>query len=274
MPTHVTRRRLFGAGLAAVGAALVAREPTAQPPAAQTFLADAPPPLLLPPPHPAPSPSPAEPGTPTLNRPVFTLKEYRQVVPGPAFPDNAVALTIDDGPHGGWTPQVLHILEKYHVQATFCMIGNQILGQEAVARSVVAAGHQVANHTWSHPATLAQMPADKVEQEVYRAQEKIHETTGRTPTVFRSPGGAVSPAVFAAAAKAGMIPVNWDRDPKDWTKPGTQSITSHLLAARPGDILLCHDGGGDRSQTCAALRTVIPALQSRGLQFVALGGQP
>ncbi|WP_433066008.1 polysaccharide deacetylase family protein [Dactylosporangium sp. CS-033363] len=194
-------------------------------------------------------------------------------MPGPEFPDNAVALTIDDGPHGGWTPQVLKVLEKYHVPATFCMIGNQILGQEAVARSVVNAGHQVANHTWSHPAQLSTMPADKVQQELDRAQEKIHDTTGRTPTIFRAPGGTCSPAVFEAAAKAGMVPVNWDRDPKDWTKPGTSFITNKLLAAKAGDILLCHDGGGDRSQTCAALKTVIPALQSRGLQFVALGVQ-
>jgi peptidoglycan/xylan/chitin deacetylase (PgdA/CDA1 family) len=67
-----------------------------------------------------------------------------------------------------------------------------------------------------------------------------------------------------------MLPLDWSDDPRDWTRPGVPHITSRLLAARPGQILLCHDGGGDRSQTLAALRTVIPALQARGYQFVAL----
>jgi len=237
-------------------------------------MADAPPSLLRPPPglaSPTPSASPGSSPSPApLTRPVYTLKEFRQLVPGPEFPPGAVALTIDDGPHGGWTPQVLRLLDRYHVPATFCVIGNQIIGQEAVARSIVAAGHQVANHTWSHPARLATMAPEQVQQEVDRAQEKIHDTTGHVPTVFRAPGGTCSPAVFAAAARAGMTPVNWDRDPRDWTQPGTSAITNKLLASGAGDILLCHDGGGDRSQTCAALRTVIPALLSRGLRFVLL----
>jgi peptidoglycan/xylan/chitin deacetylase (PgdA/CDA1 family) len=207
-----------------------------------------------------------------MDRPVYTLQEYRRLVPGPPFPDNAVALTIDDGPHGQWTPQVLRVLERYHVPALFCVIGNQILGQEGVARSIVTAGHHVANHTWSHPATIAGMPQDRVQQEIDRAQEKIYDTTGQAPAVFRSPGGAGSPAVFAAAAQARMVAVNWTNDPRDWTRPGVGPIVERMLAARPGQILLCHDGGGDRAQTCAALRTVLPALQSRGYQFVALTG--
>ncbi|WP_432967655.1 polysaccharide deacetylase family protein [Dactylosporangium sp. CA-233914] len=270
--THVTRRRLFGAGLAAAGAALLGRDTPPRDSPNAPVTSPTPPPLLAPPPHPAPSPSPS-PSLAPLSRPVFTLREYRQVVPGPDFPPDAVALTIDDGPHPAWTPQVLRLLERYGVPAMFCLIGNQILGHEGVARSIVAAGHQVANHTWSHPAGIATLPPDLVQQELDRAQEKIHDVTGHTPTIFRSPGGAVSPAVFAAAAKTGMIPVNWDTDPRDWTRPGTGAITDRLLKARPGDILLCHDGGGDRSQTCAALRTVIPALQARGLRFIALGAE-
>ncbi|WP_433619229.1 polysaccharide deacetylase family protein [Dactylosporangium sp. CA-139114] len=269
----MSRRRLIGAGLAAVATGLLARDAVA-PHRTPASMATAPPPGLRPPPaKPSPSPSPS-PSLAPLSRPVYTLKEFRQVVPGPDFPPDAVALTIDDGPHPAWTPEVLRLLDRYHVPATFCLIGNQILGHEAVARSVVAAGHHVANHTWSHPAQLSTMAPEHVQQELDRAQEKIHDATGHTPTIFRAPGGTCSPAVFGAAAKRGMIPVNWDRDPRDWTKPGTSAITNKLLAATAGDILLCHDGGGDRSQTCAALRTVIPALQARGLQFVLLGAQP
>jgi peptidoglycan/xylan/chitin deacetylase (PgdA/CDA1 family) len=70
------------------------------------------------------------------------------------------------------------------------------------------------------------------------------------------------------------VPLDWSDDPRDWTRPGVQSIVNHLVAARPGQIQLCHDGGGDRSQTFTALQTVIPNLLSRGYTFVALDGKP
>src|SRR4029453_5910767 len=97
----------------------------------------------------------APPRLPVQHKPVFTLADYRRVRPGPAFPADAIALTIDDGPHPVWTPKILRLLDKYHVPAMFCMIGNQVLGHEDVARTVTKAGHQLANHTWSHPASLA-----------------------------------------------------------------------------------------------------------------------
>jgi peptidoglycan-N-acetylglucosamine deacetylase len=266
----LSRRRLFGAGLAATGTALVAGG-SAGLPRQQATVPTAVTPVAAAPTGPAPSPSTSPlPALPQLDRPVFTLEEYRRLVPGPPFPANAVALTIDDGPHPMWTPKVLRLLERYHVPALFCLIGNQVLGHEPVARDIVAAGHHVANHTWSHPAKIAEYAPDRVRQEVDRAQNKIYDTTGKLPTIFRSPGGAVSPAVFAAAAQARMVPINWTNDPRDWTRPGTRSITDRMLAANPGQILLCHDGGGDRAQTCAALATVIPALQARGYQFVSL----
>jgi peptidoglycan/xylan/chitin deacetylase (PgdA/CDA1 family) len=204
-----------------------------------------------------------------LQKPVCTLADYRQVVPGPAFPANAVALTIDDGPHPVWTPQVLRLLDKYHVPALFCMIGNQVRGHEGVARSVVGAGHQVANHTWSHPLSLGRKPAAEMREEISRAQDKIYSTTGYSPVLFRSPGGDWSPTLFGQTAQSRMIPIDWSDDPRDWSRPGVGVITTRLMAARPGQILLCHDGGGDRSQTFSALQTVIPALQARGYQFIA-----
>ncbi|GIE50815.1 chitooligosaccharide deacetylase [Amorphoplanes nipponensis] len=221
----------------------------------------------------APRPSPAPPAPAAvrpLRRPVHTLKDYRRVLPGRAFPADAVALTIDDGPHPVWTPKILRLLDRYHVPALFCMIGNQVLGHEAVARSVVRDGHQIANHTWSHPTRMGRRPHTLMRRELARAQEKIYDTTGYAPTLFRSPGGDWSPALLGAAAKARMVPLDWSDDPRDWTRPGVTAITHRLLAARPGQILLCHDGGGDRSQTYAALRTVIPALRARGYRFVAL----
>jgi peptidoglycan/xylan/chitin deacetylase (PgdA/CDA1 family) len=232
--------------------------------------------MSLPKPLPANSPPTPVPGTPPVSlaplqpRPISTLAQYRRAVAGPAFPANAVALTIDDGPHPVWTPKLLTLLERYHVPATFFMIGNQVRGHENVARSVVAAGHHVANHTYTHPITLRRYRPSEMHKEIARAQDKIYTTTGYTPTLFRSPGGGWSPPLLAQTALAGMFPIDWSEDPSDWKRPGTEVITRRLLAAKPGQILLCHDGGGDRSQTYAALQTVIPALQARGYTFVAL----
>jgi peptidoglycan/xylan/chitin deacetylase (PgdA/CDA1 family) len=204
------------------------------------------------------------------SKPIFTLTDYRRITSAPEFPADSVALTIDDGPHPVWTPKILRLLDEFHVPALFCMIGNQVLGHEDVARTVARAGHQLANHTWSHPTALPGQDHNQVRKQILRAQEKIHDTTGTAPKLFRSPGGGWSPAVFEETAAAGLVPLDWSDDPRDWARPGTAAITQRLLAARPGQILLCHDGGGDRSQTYDALRTVIPALQARGLGFVAL----
>jgi peptidoglycan/xylan/chitin deacetylase (PgdA/CDA1 family) len=261
----LSRRRLLGAGLAATGTLLLAAgsDPDARPPMARIVTAVAPV-AAVPTPSTPPSPLPVQ------DRPVFTLTDYRRAVPGPAFPSNAVALTIDDGPHPTWTPKILSLLEQYHVPALFCLIGNQVLGHEDVARSVVSAGHQVANHTWSHPTAMAHFADDRIRTEIDRAQDKIYSTTGKVPALFRSPGGDWSPALLAASAAARMVALDWSDDPRDWTRPGVQTIIGKMLAAHPGQILLCHDGGGDRSQTYTALQTVIPALQARGYQFVAL----
>jgi peptidoglycan/xylan/chitin deacetylase (PgdA/CDA1 family) len=215
-------------------------------------------------------PAPALSATPAQTRPIRTLAEYRELVPGPAFPANAVALTIDDGPHPKWTPPILGLLDKHHVQATFCMIGNQVRGHEAVARSVVAAGHHVANHTWSHPLTLDEETPYQIRRELTHAQDKIYSTTGEVPKLFRSPGGSWSPTLFAQIARAGLIPIDWSDDPRDWSRPGVQVIIKKMLATKPGEILLCHDGGGDRSETYTALQQVIPALLARGYVFVSL----
>jgi peptidoglycan/xylan/chitin deacetylase (PgdA/CDA1 family) len=162
------------------------------------------------------------------------------------FPANAIALTVDDGPHPHWTPPILRLLDRYHIPALFCMISNQVLGHEDTARSVVRAGHQVANHSWSHPSAMARQPAHWARQEILRAQEKIYSATSYTPSLFRSPGGSSSPSLARTAADTRMLPLDWSDDPRDWTRPRVAHITRRLPAARPGQILLCHDGGGDR----------------------------
>ncbi|GIF04208.1 polysaccharide deacetylase family protein [Actinoplanes siamensis] len=207
---------------------------------------------------------------PVQRRPISTLADYAKATGGPAFPTDAVALTIDDGPHPVWTPKILKLLDKYQVPAMFCMIGNQVLGHEDVARMVTRSGHQLANHTWSHPTELGGKSRKVAQAEIHKAQTKISKTTGYEPRLFRSPGGDWSPQLLWAVAQAGLLPLDWSNDPRDWSQPGASKIEHRMLAAQPGQILLCHDGGGDRSQTYQALSVVIPALQARGLRFVAL----
>jgi peptidoglycan-N-acetylglucosamine deacetylase len=264
-PGTWSRRRLLRAAPGLAGALVLAGSATAAP-AAPPRATTAPRPVA-----PRPSMTASAHAAPRpLRHPVRTLTDYRRALPGRAFPADAVALTIDDGPHPVWTPKILRLLDRHHVPAVFCMIGNQVLGHEAVARSVVRDGHQIANHTWSHPRRMGRRSPARMRRELHRAQEKIYDTTGYAPTLFRSPGGDWSPALLGAAAQARLVALDWSDDPRDWSRPGAGAITRRMLATRPGQILLCHDGGGDRSQTYAALRTVIPALKARGYRFVAL----
>lgn len=217
-----------------------------------------------------PTPPPPPPQTLSKPVPVRTKPVYRVHDILPDAPPNAIALTIDDGPVPVWTPRVLNVLERFDVKATFCMIGAQVHGRPWLPRAIAAEGHGLANHSYRHPMHLAHLPLPRIEVEVARCSEAIHTATGTVPKFFRSPGGNWTPAVMSTVARNGLIPIDWDVDPDDWARPGVPHITQTLLKAKAGDILLCHDGGGDRSQTVAALETVLPALKARGLQFIRI----
>jgi peptidoglycan-N-acetylglucosamine deacetylase len=189
--------------------------------------------------------------------PVFTVDD------GP----KAIALTIDDGPNPIYTPQVLALLARYRVTATFSMIGIEAQAYPGVARDVAAAGHLIANHTWTHP-DLALLPPAVVTEQMSRAADAIHAATGTVPDLFRAPYGAWSPFVLAQCARAGLTPLDWSVDPRDWSRPGVASIVANIMRnTRTGSIILEHDGGGDRSQTVAALKIVIPRLLAAGYHF-------
>jgi peptidoglycan/xylan/chitin deacetylase (PgdA/CDA1 family) len=178
-----------------------------------------------------------------------------------------IALTIDDGPSPEYTPQVLRLLAKYKVTATFSMIGLEVAAHPGLVREVAAAGHTIANHTWSHP-DLAPLAPATVASQIDRAAGAIHHATGREPKLFRAPYGAWSPAVLDQCARAGLTPLDWSVDPRDWSRPGVPSIVANIMRnTRTGSIILEHDGGGNRSQTVAALKLVIPRLQDHGYHF-------
>jgi peptidoglycan/xylan/chitin deacetylase (PgdA/CDA1 family) len=178
-----------------------------------------------------------------------------------------IALTIDDGPSPEYTPQVLRLLAKYKVTATFSMVGLAVAACPGLVREVAAAGHTIANHTWSHP-DLAPLAPVTVAGQVDRATDAIHQATGRKPSLFRAPYGAWSPAVLDKCAQAGLTPLDWSVDPRDWSRPGVASIVANVIHnTRTGSIILEHDGGGNRSQTIAALKLVLPRLLDAGYHF-------
>ena len=179
----------------------------------------------------------------------------------------AIALTIDDGPSPVYTPQVLALLARYRITATFSMIGLEVQSYPAVAREVAAAGHLIANHTWSH-LDLQRLSPALVTEQMTRAADAIHAATGRVPDLFRAPYGAWSPFVLAQCARAGLTPLGWSVDPRDWSRPGVPSIVANIMGnTRGGSIILEHDGGGNRAQTVAALKIVIPGLLAAGYHF-------
>ena len=189
--------------------------------------------------------------------PMFHLDDGRKVI----------ALTIDDGPSPVYTPQILGLLDKYQVTATFSMIGLQVGAHPATAREVAAAGHMIANHTWSHVNLAVRSPVVIADQ-INRATDAIHTVTGRVPTLFRAPYGAWSPVVLAHCAQTRMTPLDWSVDPRDWSRPGVASIVGNIMRnTKTGSIILEHDGGGNRSQTVAALKIVLPRLLAAGYRF-------
>ena len=178
-----------------------------------------------------------------------------------------VALTIDDAPSPLYTPQILQVLHEHGVTATFSMVGQNVAYYPRVAREVVSAGHLIANHTWSHQ-NLAALPAAAMRDQVARAAGEIHAATGKRPALFRAPYGAWSPALLDYCADLGLTPLDWSVDPQDWARPGVTAIVRDILrTTRSGSIILEHDGGGDRSQTVAALKIVLPSLLDKGYRF-------
>jgi peptidoglycan-N-acetylglucosamine deacetylase len=188
----------------------------------------------------------------------------------PAKDTKAVALTFDDGPDPQWTPQIVEILARHGITATFFMLGMNAVAHPDRTRAVAAAGHQVASHTWSHK-DLQRMSDSEVRVEIERGLDAVADASGRRPTLFRAPYGGWSPAVLRICVDLAQRPIGWSCDPRDWDGTAADGIASGVLEQiRPGSIVLNHDGGGNRGQTVAALNLYLPRLLADGYRFVAL----
>ncbi len=188
----------------------------------------------------------------------------------PATPARAatyVYLTFDDGPSTPYTSQIVGILKTYQVKATFFETGQHVTSYPSVTRLVRSQGSSVQNHTWGHK-NLTKVTWKYFQYQVRAADSAIRGQTGYTPRCLRPPFGAVNSTVYSRAAALGKTIVRWSLDPRDWTRPGTATITRRVLNnVRPGSIILLHDGGGNRSQTVAALPAILKTLKARGYGF-------
>ncbi|MFD8717123.1 polysaccharide deacetylase family protein [Streptomyces sp. NPDC059629] len=180
-----------------------------------------------------------------------------------------VNITVDDGPDPVWTPQVLQVLQDYGVKATFCMIGPEAQAHPDLVKAVVAAGHRLCDHTVSHDTTMDHKSEAYQSREILNAESMITKASGGVrPLYYRAPGGAFTPYSRKLAASHGMRPLGWNVDSKDFERPGTATIVATVRGEIPnGPTVLFHDAGGDRSETVAALREVLPWLKEQGYSF-------
>lgn len=200
---------------------------------------------------------------------VVVKRVVREPVIGHLVVPGAVALTFDDGPDPSWTPQVLALLAKAHVHATFCLIGRNAAMYPQLVRDIVAAGHTLCDHTWDHDEELRIRPAGQIALDISRGAAAIKAAAGVMPAFFRAPGGNWSPAIEAEAERQHMTPLKWTVDPRDWSRPGVASILATVYReVRPGGVILMHDGGGDRSESVAALKILLVRLPAMGYHFV------
>ncbi|MFC7594415.1 polysaccharide deacetylase family protein [Terrabacter sp. GCM10028922] len=171
-----------------------------------------------------------------------------------------VYLTFDDGPHPTWTPKMLAVLRKYGVRAVFFEIGQNVASYPSVTRSLRTYGNLIGNHTWSHP-DLTLLSNTAVTSQLGRMEYAL----GYRPRCVRPPYGATNSRIATIIADRGQRQILWTVDPRDWSRPGTWTIVNRVLAnVAPGSRILLHDGGGDRSQTVAAVDLLIPKLRARG----------
>jgi peptidoglycan-N-acetylglucosamine deacetylase len=180
-----------------------------------------------------------------------------------------IALTFDDGP-GPYTPGVLSVLEQAHVRATFFAIGKmeRYFGESTVRE--IRDGDVVGDHTETHP-FLAHMSAHEQHEELFEQIARIELLGGARPTLFRPPYGSFNATTLRELRALHLLMVMWSVDTGDYAQPGVPAIVQRVLAgARPGAIMLMHDGGGNRAQTIAALPVIIRELRARGFHLVTV----
>ncbi|MCW1950313.1 MAG: polysaccharide deacetylase family protein [Octadecabacter sp.] len=183
-------------------------------------------------------------------------------------PSPVVAMTFDDGPHATHTPRLLDMLRERGLRATFYLIGNRVVQYPSIARRIAEEGHEIGNHSWSHP-FLDRMTDRAVTREIDQTTNAIFQVTGRPPVTFRPPYGAFTRRQRTALHANRTLPtILWSVDPQDWRRPGAGVIANRILSnTRPGGIILSHD---IHRGTIDAMPQTVDGLTARGLHFVTV----
>lgn len=180
-----------------------------------------------------------------------------------------IALTFDDGP-SQYTPEILAILDRFEVPGTFFVIGGVHDGYGATIKDLMARGHVVANHTVAHPA-MDELSAREQADQIDDQTTAITTFGGARPRLFRPPYAAWNEVTLELLERRGMLMVLWSVETGDFAQPGPDAIVERTLnASEPGSIVLMHDGGGDRTQTVAALPRIIEGLREAGYELVSV----
>lgn len=191
-----------------------------------------------------------------------------------------LALTFDDGPDPDTTPQVLALLAAHNARATFFVIGERAVRHPALIAQLVAAGHQVENHSHRHSWATAFGPVSRLVSDFSSAQASVVSAGVRAPRFLRAPIGILSPPIVEAARKLNLQLVGWSAKARDgWESTTVSAALARLLSSlEPGAILLLHDGGEQLSSRAAnrptiapqVLAQLLPQMEARGLQSVTL----
>lgn len=207
----------------------------------------------------------------------FTLPEWWRdthsgvVLSHRATSEKVVALTFDDGPDPEYTPRVLAILKRYSIHATFFQEGCMVQRYPELARDVVAQGHVIGNHTYSHP-YLAKLSPQAVHKEIDTCEKCIEDNVGISTTLFRPPRGDWNPTIYKETVRGHDHLILWSVALEHHDIPTAQAMAQRVLKkVRPGDIILMHDGETPpRETTVQALPLLIEGLRKRGYRCITV----
>ena len=204
------------------------------------------------------------PGSAATLSPFSTKITYSSVrVDGPY-----VAMTFDDGPHQTLTPKLLDLLARKNIKATFFVLGENAERHPEILKRAVAEGHEIGNHTWSHP-NLAKSSQDTLRSQLQRTDDLIRQAIGFRPKIMRPPYGELTSKQRQwVHDEFGYNIILWDVDPLDWKEPGPAVVSQRIIrGAKPGSIILSHD---IHAQTIAAMPQTFDALLAKGFRFVTV----